>query len=150
VNFDAHMRIGSLEILAGLALFGVLAARVRPSSSAARARATAMRVRLNVRDAVGGPAREVAFALGEGEKPAIVGRSSEADVGVLDPEVSRRHARFDLAKGVLYLTDLESSNGTFLNGKLLGNEGIEVRAGDDIDVGNTRISVMGTEPSAWT
>jgi pSer/pThr/pTyr-binding forkhead associated (FHA) protein len=72
------------------------------------------------------------------------------DVGLLDPEVSRRHARFELARGVVYLTDLQSSNGTFLNGKLLGNEGIEVRPGDDIDVGNTRISVVQTEPAAWT
>lgn len=148
MTFDAHMRIGSLEILAALAVFGFLTTRF--GSRGAEARATALRVRLNVQDAVGGAQREVVLALTEGQKPAIMGRSSDADVGLLDPEVSRRHARFDLARGVLYLTDLESSNGTFLNGKLLGNEGIEVRPGDDIDVGNTRISVMETEPSAWT
>ncbi len=51
---------------------------------------------------------------------------------------------------VLYLTDLGSSNGTFLNGKRLKNEGIEVRPGDDIDVGNTRLTVVGTAPQAWT
>jgi pSer/pThr/pTyr-binding forkhead associated (FHA) protein len=149
VNFDAHMRIGSLEILAALIFFGAIAARIRPS--AARQRVSEMRLLLNVRDAVAGTPREVAVTIGERENGAIVGRASGATIGLLDPEVSRRHARFELARGVVYLTDLQSSNGTFLNGKLLGNEGgIEVRPGDDIDVGNTRISVVQAEPAAWT
>lgn len=149
MNFEAHMRIGSLEMLGALALFGIIAARLRPDASA-NARPSAVRITLAVHDGVGGPAREVQVALSRESGPAILGRSSDAAVGLLDPEVSRRHASLELARGVIYLTDLRSSNGTFLNGKLLGNEGIEVRAGDDIDVGNTRISVMGTEPSAWT
>jgi pSer/pThr/pTyr-binding forkhead associated (FHA) protein len=149
VNFDAHMRIGSLEILAALVIFGAIVARMRPDAMPVR-RVSAMRVVLNVRDAVAGAPREVVMTIGNGQNEAIVGRSGAAQIGLLDPEVSRRHARFELARGVVYLTDLQSSNGTFLNGKLLGNEGIEVRAGDDIDVGNTRISVVETEPVAWT
>lgn len=149
MSFDAQMRIGSLEILAALAVFGFIAARFRPDAVPAQ-RASAVNLLLSVRDAVGGTPREVAITIGHGESDAVVGRSSTAQVGLLDPEVSRRHARFELARGVVYLTDLDSSNGTFLNGKLLGREGIEVRAGDDIDVGNTRISVMKTEPVAWT
>lgn len=149
MNFDASMRIGSLEILGALVVFGAIASRVHPAAQAP-ARPRAMLVALSVHDAVGGPARELSFTLGEGGEPAILGRSSDAQVGLLDPEVSRRHAHLELARGVVYLTDLESSNGTFLNGKLLGNEGIEVRPGDDIDVGNTRISVRTMEPSAWT
>ncbi len=148
MNFDAHMRIGSLEILAALILFGAIVAKIRPSAPAQRV--TAMRLLLNVRDAVTAMPREVAVTVGEQDGGAIVGRSSNAAVGLLDPEVSRRHARFELARGVVYLTDLQSSNGTFLNGKPLGHEGIEVRPGDDIDVGNTRISVVQTEPAAWT
>jgi pSer/pThr/pTyr-binding forkhead associated (FHA) protein len=148
VNFDAHMRIGSLEILAALVVFGVIAAKIRPSAPAQRV--TAVRVLLNVRDSVAGAPREVTITVGERDDGAIVGRSSNVAVGLLDPEVSRRHARFEMARGVVYLTDLQSSNGTFLNGKPLGHEGIEVRPGDDIDVGNTRISVVQTEPAAWT
>jgi pSer/pThr/pTyr-binding forkhead associated (FHA) protein len=148
VNFDAHMRIGSLEILAALILFAAIVARIRPGTASQRI--TEMRLLLNVRDAVAGMPREVAVTIGERENSAIIGRSSGASIGLLDPEVSRRHARFELARGVVYLTDLQSSNGTFLNGKLLGNEGIEVRPGDDIDVGNTRISVVEAEPAAWT
>jgi pSer/pThr/pTyr-binding forkhead associated (FHA) protein len=113
-------------------------------------RVAEIRLILNVRDAVAATPREVTVTIGEREDGALIGRSSGAAVGLLDPEVSRRHARFELARGVVYLTDLQSSNGTFLNGKLLGNEGIEVRPGDDIDVGNTRISVVQAEPAAWT
>ena len=148
MNFDAHMRIGSLEIVVALILFGVVIAKIRPSAPAQRV--TAMRVLLTVRDAVAGTPREVSVTVGDRDGTAVVGRSSNAAVGLLDPEVSRTHARFELARGVVYLTDLQSSNGTFLNGKPLGNEGIEVRPGDDIDVGNTRISVVQTEPAAWT
>jgi pSer/pThr/pTyr-binding forkhead associated (FHA) protein len=75
-----------------------------------------------------------------------MGRSGYANVELADPEVSRRHARIDLVRGVLYLADEGSSNGTFLNGKPLGDESIELRPGDDIDVGNTRITISGMEP----
>ena len=149
MNFDASMRIGSLEILGALVLFGAIASRI-DAAAQTRPRPRAMQVLLSVHDAVGGPAREVAVSLAEDGEGAIFGRSSDAQVGLLDPEVSRRHARLELTRGVVYLSDLDSSNGTFLNGKLLGNEGIEVRPGDDIDVGNTRISVRTMEPSAWT
>lgn len=143
------MRIGSLEILAALVLFGAVAARIRPGAQPAQSLAR-VRLHLNVRDAGTGGSREVVVNAGRGEDGALIGRSSSAHVGLLDPEVSRRHARFEVVRGVVYLTDLESSNGTFLNGKRLGAEGIEVRAGDDIDVGNTRISITEAEPVAWT
>jgi pSer/pThr/pTyr-binding forkhead associated (FHA) protein len=42
--------------------------------------------------------------------------------------------------GVVYLEDLRSRNGTFLNGRRV-TEAIEVREGDEIDVGTTRIVV---------
>lgn len=152
MNFAALMRIGSLEILGGLVAFGVIAARLRPASALPARKAEAMDLALSVHDASGGPVgrdRRVALQVGQGE-PAVLGRSGQAEVGLLDPEVSRRHARFDLDGGVLYLSDCGSSNGTFLNGKRIGNEGIEVRAGDHIDVGNTRITITRTEPTSWT
>jgi pSer/pThr/pTyr-binding forkhead associated (FHA) protein len=139
------MRLGSLEILAALALFGAISARVR--AGAAPARAKAMSLALSVREGASrAPAREVAVPLAEGLS-AVIGRAAEADLTLPDPEVSRRHARLDLVRGVVYLADLRSSNGTFLNGKALDDESIELRPGDDIDVGNTRITVLSMEPS---
>ena len=150
MTFAAQMRLGSLEILAALAVFGVLAGKLCPRTLAPRRAAAAMDLQLLIREAPGiGGRREVALTVAGGT-PAVVGRSSQAQVGLLDPEVSRRHAAFDLERGVLYLADCASSNGTFLNGKRIDEGGIEVRAGDDIDVGNTRITLLKAEPASWT
>lgn len=145
MTFTAGMRVGSLEILAALAAFGVIAGRLRGDPSAARPKTLA--VTLAVREGAGTMApREVRAVIAEGE-PVVIGRSSGAAVAVSDPEVSRRHARLDLAGGVLYLADLNSRNGTFLNGKALAGDGIELRVGDDVDVGNTRITITDTSPA---
>lgn len=146
---DAQLRIGSLEILAALAVFGVISARIRPGG---RPQPAAIELKLRIREsaASGGAARETAVTVPASGSPLIIGRSREADVGLADPEVSRRHAQVQMAQGLVYLSDLGSSNGTFLNGKPVKDEGIEVRPGDDIDVGNTRISVIGTVPASWT
>jgi len=148
VDAAAHLRVGSLEILGALAVFGVLTARFWPDAPAEVV--PAVTVVLDVRDAVAGPPRELSLQLAAGGEPRILGRSSQAHIGLLDPEVSRRHAQIELFKGVVYLEDLDSSNGTFLNGKPVADEGIEVRPGDQIDVGNTRITVMGITPASWT
>lgn len=147
MNFPAAMRIGSLEIVGALAAFGFVVARLG-TARAAEARPSAITVSMRVQDppAMRRAPREVAVTLQEGGSCAI-GRSSQADVELADPEVSRRHARLDLVRGVVYVADAGSSNGTFLNGKALDGESIELRAGDDIDVGNTRITVSGTEPA---
>ncbi len=44
----------------------------------------------------------------------VIGRSPEADLLIDDNAVSRRHARLFLNKGVVYLEDLDSNNGTYL------------------------------------
>lgn len=145
MTFSAGMRLGSLEILAAVAVFGVIAANLRGGAGAPRPKA--LSVTLAVRESAGMVAlREVTVALAEGE-PCVIGRSSTACVELSDPEVSRRHARLDLAGGMLYLADLDSSNGTFLNGQALSGDGIELRVGDDIDVGNTRITITHTAPA---
>lgn len=144
MNFAAVMRLGSLEMLAALAAFGLVAARLQPRVLDPRAKALIVSLVVHEPPALRRPSREVAVTLAEGT-PCTLGRSSQAQLELADPEVSRRHARLDLVRGVLYVSDAGSSNGTFLNGKPLGGESIELRPGDDIDVGNTRITVNGME-----
>lgn len=71
----------------------------------------------------------------------ILGRAIEADVRVNDTQVSRQHARIlampseSKASMEYVLNDLDSRNGTFLNGRRVRREKLE--NGDKITVGET-------------
>jgi diguanylate cyclase (GGDEF)-like protein len=47
----------------------------------------------------------------------VVGRAPEADIHIDTPGISRRHARLDTKDGEHVLTDLGSTNGTFVEGQ---------------------------------
>ncbi|HSQ38037.1 MAG TPA: FhaA domain-containing protein [Acidimicrobiia bacterium] len=78
----------------------------------------------------GRPAREVR------PNRALVGRSSQADVHLEEPEISRRHALLWREAGGIWVADLGSSNGTCLNGEPLAEVG-EVADGDLLSFGNS-------------
>src|SRR3974390_500362 len=54
----------------------------------------------------------------EPNKPSriLLGTSEVCDFGLSDPTVSRRHAAFEMAGKRYRLTDLQSTNGTFVDG----------------------------------
>ena len=77
--------------------------------------------------------------LKEGEGWTIGKLPEYADVLLNDPKVSRIHARIHMEEGKYYLTDLNSTNGTYLNGVQLGsNEKTEIRRGDEISIAHIR------------
>jgi len=49
--------------------------------------------------------------------PLTIGRSAPADVVLEGPTVSRRHCKLEQQDGQIVLTDLGSTNGTFVNGQ---------------------------------
>jgi pSer/pThr/pTyr-binding forkhead associated (FHA) protein len=51
-----------------------------------------------------------------GGSPVLVGRAGDAHFRLLDPEASRRHCEIYRLNGTLVVRDLESTNGTFVNG----------------------------------
>ncbi len=64
-----------------------------------------------------------------------IGRSTEADVRIEDRFASGIHARLYSRSGGYYLEDMDSTNGTYLNGAKLEGESVlgdldEVRIGD--------------------
>ena len=51
--------------------------------------------------------------------PVIIGRHPECSIQIDDGSVSRHHAKVTNSDGVWFLEDLESRNGTFLNGQAI-------------------------------
>lgn len=70
--------------------------------------------------------------------PVIVGRSPGADIVVGASYVSGRHARFQLMGDNLFVEDLNSKNGTAVNGRYI-KDPVAVRNKDAITVGDVVI-----------
>ncbi len=74
-----------------------------------------------------------------GLKPAvIVGRGVSTDITIWDIRASRAHARIDCQQGRYVVSDLASSNGTYLNDRRL-KAPHELRPGDVIRIGSTAL-----------
>lgn len=81
-------------------------------------------------------------------RPMIVGRTSRSnqvdlDLNPLDPDayVSRRHARITYLQDRYWITDLGSSNGTYLNDQRLeANQAVPLRHGDRIRMGQVELT----------
>lgn len=68
-------------------------------------------------------------------EPMHLGRSGQNEIRILDTEVSRRHALIALDHNEWQVTDLKSSNGTYVNGQQVASARIE--SGDQIQIGRT-------------
>lgn len=71
------------------------------------------------------------------EDVTVIGRSSKADIRVEDPGISRRHVEFRITPDGVILTDLGSTNGTFVEGHRV--EAATLLDGNRITIGRTRI-----------
>lgn len=76
------------------------------------------------------------------DKPAItLGRDSDVDIIIRDLQASRRHAEIRQKGGQLFITDLGSTNGTFVNGvQIQGTQALHV--GDEIRIGNVALRLQ--------
>ncbi len=70
------------------------------------------------------------------KKKNILGRSFRACLPLEDERVSREHAQILMNEGKFFLSDMGSTNGTFLNNEEVKGE-IEVKSGDVIRIGNS-------------
>jgi uncharacterized RDD family membrane protein YckC len=73
----------------------------------------------------------------------ILGReSSAADLHIHDQSISRKHARLYKSDGLLYIEDLGSTNGLYVDGRLLKqNESAELRPHDSLVIGGIEFSI---------
>tara|TARA_B100000029_G_scaffold510078_1_gene600746 strand:+ start:811 stop:1122 length:312 start_codon:yes stop_codon:yes gene_type:complete len=69
------------------------------------------------------------------EKTLTIGSAASADIPIRNQFVSRRHCQMDFQKGVFLMRDLESKNGTFVNGvPVSGNNPRELSDGDIVEL----------------
>jgi hypothetical protein len=80
----------------------------------------------------------------------VLGR--EGDLRIADPEISRRHCVIRIVDGTLVIDDLNSLNGTWVNGKRIELPTL-LAPGDSIGLGTSAIEVVpaqgaGSAPAA--
>jgi diguanylate cyclase (GGDEF)-like protein len=68
---------------------------------------------------------------------AVIGRTVDSDIVIPDDHISRRHAQVHLKQDAVHITDLESRNGTFLNGQPI--QQAELKDGDRVHLGGTTV-----------
>ncbi len=73
--------------------------------------------------------------LGLNSLPVVLGRSADADVTIEDRWVSRRHCELLEKDGMLLVRDLDSTHGTFVNGKQISEA--YLRPDDKLTLGLT-------------
>jgi hypothetical protein len=102
-----------------------------------RERPRAPKASLAVRE--GNERREIAL----GPEPLAIGRDPQSDVVLDDRRVSRKHAEIRLRLGRYTLYDLQSTNGTYVNGRRVAE--IVLSDGDRIAIGGVELLFHATE-----
>jgi pSer/pThr/pTyr-binding forkhead associated (FHA) protein len=77
----------------------------------------------------------------------LIGRAEGCDVRPLSEEVSRRHCAITVGPAEVWVEDLGSRNGTFVNGTRI-TERTKVVDGDIVRVGSLELKVSCTAPAA--
>jgi ABC-type multidrug transport system ATPase subunit len=72
----------------------------------------------------------------------VVGRTVDNDLTIDHPLVSRHHVRFTRSGSQWTVTDLGSTNGTFVNGRRLSSATATLAIGDVVDLGGTRLLLL--------
>lgn len=70
-----------------------------------------------------------------------LGRALDNDIVLESSEVSRHHARIELQSDGMRIIDLNSTNGTRVNGRSVRSQAI--KAGDDVTFGNLSATLLG-------
>jgi pSer/pThr/pTyr-binding forkhead associated (FHA) protein len=103
----------------------------------------------------------------EGHSRCMIGRANDCDIQLPNDcfyaDVSRHHCLLEIAPPAVRVHDLESRNGTFVNGVRIGHPsdtqldelddpsvplGQDLKDGDEVQLGNLRLRVRVDNPSA--
>lgn len=75
---------------------------------------------------------------------STIGRDAANDIVINDPHVSSEHARIEIKGEKIFLIDLDSTNGTYVNGKKIRGKQ-QITLGDEINIGDVLFEVVGWE-----
>jgi len=132
--------LGVIAAMTALAAWALSSGSSEPSDSSSTQPAD-YAINLELRRA-GSPSQTVIAKDG-----AVAGRSGACDIVLDDPTVSKQHARFHAQAGQAFVEDLQSTNGTLVNGKRIGQR-TALRRGDRIGLGANLMVMLGvTQPS---
>ena len=76
------------------------------------------------------------------DRDMLVGRHQDADILLQSAEISRKHAAFLLKDQALWLQDLKSSNGTFVNDQRVLDQEMLMKDGDIVQFASLKFSVL--------
>lgn len=85
--------------------------------------------------------REIEF-----DGPIVLGRGSQADYEIDHPSVSRRHARIDKQGRHWVISDLGSSNGTFVDGRRV-DDSVRLRDDREVCFGSLKMRFVADRPA---
>lgn len=89
---------------------------------------------------------EAPSPLGQGK--TVVGRE-DADIVAMDPSLSARHFEIENRDGEFFVRDLDSTNGTILNGETVVDS-VRLQDGDRIEAGKTTFVFRTLEIMPWS
>jgi len=75
----------------------------------------------------------------------LIGRDAASTIVIADGRVSRSHCSIQMQKGVCWLRDLGSSNGTWVNGANVAEA--RLQPGDEISVGSMLFTCAAEKPA---
>jgi len=85
--------------------------------------------------------RMIKFNIPNLEKNFIIGRETSADFVITDPSISREHASLQISRGQVWFSDLNSTNGSSINGRSVAVDPIELKISDSIKLGTIQLSL---------
>jgi hypothetical protein len=80
------------------------------------------------------------------DKSIVVGRSSDLDMVLVEDMVSRKHARIAIQSDQIWIEDLGSTNGTFVNGEKIKRA--RLKEGDRVLIGTSILKLIAGEGHA--
>jgi pSer/pThr/pTyr-binding forkhead associated (FHA) protein len=75
-------------------------------------------------------------------EPIVIGRAAELDMVLNDDDVSAQHARITVIDDHVWIEDLQSANGTFVNGAKIGR--LRLQVGDRVIIGRSAFELQAT------